>query len=317
MSDRQATGNPRNRWPADRLANVMRRVRLLGVPYNSSGLNDGVARAPGALRRAGLVDAIAAAGASVADAGDVALGPTSPDRDPASHLIAPDALREMIEAVREPVQALLDGGFPLVLGGDCPVLLGCLGPGGAPSPLGVLFVDGHEDAWPPADSTTGEAADMELGFALGLTSASLPGPLRRAIPLLDRDRVVVLGARDQREIANGGVMSIDGHVAVARLDAIEERGAAKVAIEAGSRLDVTGDWWLHVDLDVLASDSLAAVDYKQPGGLDWAALTQITSVALASPRCLGWTITIYNPDLDPRGDGASRIVEYVAASLSA
>ncbi len=41
--------------------------------------------------------------------------------------------------------------------------------------MGVLFIDGHEDAWPPELSTTGEAADMELGFALGVTVARSAG----------------------------------------------------------------------------------------------------------------------------------------------
>ena len=28
-------------------------------------------------------------------------------------------------------------------------------------------------------------------------------------------------------------------------------------------------WWLHTDLDVLATADFAAVDYPQPGGLTW------------------------------------------------
>ena len=296
----------------------MREVRLLGVPYNSSGLIDGVARAPQALRQAGLIQHVVAAGVPLTDDGDVRLGPTSTARDPASHLIAPGALREMIEAVRASVERIPSGGgFPLVIGGDCPVLLGCLGPGGAPSPFGVLFVDGHEDAWPPEASTTGESADMELGFALGLTTASLPAAVRDAIPVLDPSRVVVLGARDQEEIAQAVITSIERHVTVVRPDAIAARGPATVAADAVDRLNERGDWWLHIDLDVLDSDSLRAVDYEQPGGLDWGALTAITTVALASVHCLGWTVTIYNPDLDPDSTGAARIVEYIADSLRA
>jgi arginase len=76
-----------------------------------------------------------------------------------------------------------------------------------------------------------------------------------------------------------------------------------------------GQWWFHVDLDVLATASLSAVDYRQPAGLDWSALGQLSAVALGDPGVAGWDITIYNPDLDPDGSGASRITAFIAESL--
>jgi arginase len=64
---------------------------------------------------------------------------------------------------------------------------------------------------------------------------------------------------------------------------------------------------------VLATDQLAAVDYPQPGGLTWEQLAEVTAAALATPGCAGWTVTIYNPDLDPDGAQAGRVVDYLAA----
>jgi arginase len=123
-----------------------------------------VARAPAVLRAAGLPDELRTAGLQVRDHGDVELGSTSPERDPDSGVIAPGALASMIRVVRDRVDTIVGKGlFPLVLGGDCPILLGCLG-APALAGAGVLFVDGHEDAWPPHASRRGEAADMELGF---------------------------------------------------------------------------------------------------------------------------------------------------------
>jgi arginase len=294
----------------------VRRVRLVGVPFNSSGLTDGVARAPEALRRAGLVERLTAAGIEVIDDGDAQLGPTSPERDSSSHLIAPAALGQMVGVVRSSVDRIdSDGDFPLLIGGDCPILLGCLGPGGVASTVGLLFVDGHEDAWPPAASTTGEAADMELGFALGLTTGGLSASLRNTFPIVDPGKVIVLGARDRQELAEAGVASIEDKVTLVPAHALRERGPENVAAEAVNQLNQSGGWWLHVDLDVLATESLAAVDYRQPGGFDWAVLTQITRHALTSGNVRGCTIAIYNPDLDPAADGADRIVTYLVASL--
>jgi arginase len=292
-----------------------RPLDVVGVPFNSAGRTDGVARAPAALRRAGLVGSLRDAGLDIVDRGDVELGETGPERDPTSHIIAPAALAAMIRAVRASVEASLRAGaFPLVIGGDCPILLGCLGAPGNDAGRGVLFIDGHEDAWPPALSTTGEAADMELGFALGLTVAGLPDDLLREIPHLAGDDLVILGPRDERELAEAGVASIGDVVRIVRADALGADPEA-IASDAAAALGRRAAWWLHVDLDVLPTESLGAVDYRQPGGLGWEALTRLSKVVLASPGLIGWDVTIYNPDLDPDGTDARRIVRYLVDAL--
>jgi arginase len=293
---------------------VGRQIEIIGVPFNSAGTTDGVARAPVALRRAGLSAALRRTGADVVDSGDLELGPTSPTRDPRSRVIAPAALARMIREVRSTVRRSMRGGrFPLVIGGDCPVLLGCMNRPGEDS-LGVLFVDGHEDAWPPELSPTGEAADMELGFALGLTVSGLPRELVAELPRIGAADVVVLGARDDRELARAGVPSIAAIAQVLRPEAIAA-DPARVGVEAAGRLATRGRWWFHVDLDVLSTESLSAVDYPQAGGLDWSALTRLSREALRTPGVMGWDVTIFNPDLDPEGTHAKRIVRYVADSL--
>jgi arginase len=303
---------------AGQMSVSMAGVHMLGVPFNSKGRADGVALGPAALREAGLVDALVAAGVDLTDHGDVELGPTTTERDPSSGLIDPNALVEMVRAMRTKVHAIREvGGFPLVIGGDCPILLGCLGDRGLASPPGLLFVDGHEDAWLPSLSTTGEAADMELGLALGLTVEGLPEGLASVLPRLDRDRVVVIGARDAQELDEAGVTSISDVVQVVRQDAVTAAGADHVGADAASRLAVRGEWWFHVDLDVLSSDSLSAVDYRQPGGFDWETLAILTRRALSSPGLIGWDVTIYNPDLDPKRTDARRIVTYLSEALGA
>jgi arginase len=291
-------------------------VHLLGVPFNSKGRADGVALGPAALRDAGLVQALTAAGVDLTDRGELELGPATAERDPRSGLIAPAAVVEMIRAVRAEVQAIREAGaFPLVIGGDCPILLGCLDERGLAAPPGLLFVDGHEDAWPPALSTTGEAADMELGLALGLTVAGLSEGLATVLPRLDRDGAVVVGPRDQRELAEAGVTSLSDVVQVVRQDAVAAAGADRVGADAARRLAARGAWWFHVDLDVLSTDSLGAVDYRQPGGFDWDTLELLTRRALSSPSLIGWDVTIYNPDLDPKRTDAKRIVRYLSEAL--
>ena len=104
---------------------IPRDVVLIGVPTNSSGTADGVARAPGVLRQRGLAAALAGR-PGFTDAGDLVLAAPRPRRGP-SGLLAEDALIVMIGQVREAVSAAREGGrFPLLIGGDCPVILGAL-----------------------------------------------------------------------------------------------------------------------------------------------------------------------------------------------
>jgi arginase len=291
---------------------------VIGVPFNSSGVAGGEAAGPKVLRKEGLVAALRRRH-DVVDAGDVVVPPSRPDRDPLSGIIAPDVLVAMVDAVAVAVgSALADDRLPVVVGGDCPLLLGCLQAAGrhVGGEVRLLFVDGHEDAYPPHTSLTGEAADMELGMALGLTTVTGLPALSDRLPLVAVDDVIVLGPRDLAEIRQEGAASIRDRVTV--LDDVElrERDIHRVV---GDWVDATERagrrFWLHLDLDSLTSVALPAVSYLQPGGLDWDELDAIGRRAVASPALLGIDVTIYNPDLDPTREGAMMIVNLLRGLL--
>jgi arginase len=286
-------------------------LALIGVPANSSGTVDGVARAPAVLRQRGLAAALARH-PGFADAGDLALPVPVPVRGP-SGLLAEDALVAMIGHVTQAVGAARGRGwFPLLLGGDCPVILGALAALQAEADRpGLLFVDGHEDAWPPRASPTGEAADCELGLALGLFDTGLSPRLRAVLPRISPADVAAVGPRDTSELAAAGVASLDG-----QLGALIRPAELTAGRYAAALASLPPPWWLHTDLDVLATAELAAVDYPQQGGLTWDQLAGLTATALAADGCAGWSVCIYNPDLDPVRDGADAIVSYITQAIT-
>lgn len=290
------------------------RIDVLGAGFNSAGMTDGVARAPAVLREAGLLTA-AGAHRDVRDHGDVAFGSPVAERGRTSRLLAEDALVSMVRGVRDGLGRIMaEGGWPLLLGGDCAVLPGALAAcrerfGTA----GLVFVDGHEDAWPPAASPTGEVADSELGLALGTVEAEVPDELTS---LVHPEATAVLGPRDAEELTSEGVDSLRGSVWFASDREVGGRAGAAMSEATAAVRRAAPHWWLHVDLDVLATDQLAAVDYPQPGGLRWDELTELTTRALREPGCAGWSLTIYNPDLDEGREEAARIVRYVKEVLS-
>jgi arginase len=291
---------------------------LIGIPYSSMAKPGGIADAIRVLRGAGLAERIAA-GAAARDTGDLSLLSGSGARG-RSGLLNERALGRLVSATREAVLQSLDrGGRPLLVGGDCPVLLGALAAcrdryGAA----GLLLVDGHEDAWPPQLSSTGEASDSEVAIALGRIG-ELPEPLDRLVPLLGPEAVSMLGPRDRQEIEQAGAESLADTVALLRDDeGIHADGAHSSACEAiGALANSAPAFWLHIDLDVLRTEDFPAADYTQPGGIAWDELLEIATRSLATPDCVGCSIVIYNPDLDPERTSAARIVRFVSDLVGA
>ena len=208
--------------------------------------------------------------------------------------------------------------LPLLLGGDCPVFIGALTAGRkAFGDMGLLFVDGHEDAWPPATSPTGEAADCELGLALGVTTATLPGELMAILPLLRPEATAVLGPRDVEELSEFAIPSLRDTVWFRSSEELIGRTEQDSAQALDHVVNASNRFWLHVDLDALSTGAMSAVDYPQSGGLSWGDLSEITARALAHPACAGWSVVVYNPDLDSDRTDAHRIVHYIEESAKA
>jgi len=257
-------------------------VRFINVPFNSAGFSTGVARMPAALGLEGVEIAVSA----------------EPVRGPHGFL-AERALVRMVADVEAAVrEAFAAGELPIVIGGDCPILLGGIA---AMHDPGLIFLDGHEDAWQPTPDLRGEASDSELGIAIGTVAAPIG-------PFIDRSRVVALGPRDASEIVEFGQQRLDNVIAM-RDDAWVNSASAYDLLAFCEPVTGSG-WWLHIDLDVLSTSALGAVDYPQPGGLSWRRLERTVGLLVANGGCAGASVGVYNPDLD-EGRSAARVATFV------
>jgi arginase len=297
---------------------------IIDVPSNLGLQASGAEGLPAALRRAGLDQRLRSRNAGSV----VSAAPPQRSRDPLTGILNTAELRQTARQTAGAVALVAEQAeIPLVLAGDCSVVLGCLlglrdavrNRGGEPRP-GLLFVDGHVDFYQPDASPTGEAADMDLALATGRGPLAL-ARLDPTGPLVREEDVVAVGARDaaERDAAGSQDVAATG-IHLFELDMLRRRGMEDVAHHAIAHLaraDLTPGFWLHLDADVLDDTVMPAVDYRQPGGLSPLELQILLRVAHLSGRLAGMSIAIYNPALDPSGAAARALVEVVAAGLGA
>jgi arginase len=274
----------------------------------------GVEHLPRALLDAGLADAVGAR-----HAGLVTSPPYDPNRDAATGLLNPTGLRDYAHDLADATGEVLDAGdVPIVLGGDCSILLGSLLALRRRGRHGLLFIDGHADFYQPDAEPNGEAASMDLALATG-RGPDVVADLEGRGPLVLDEDVVQVARRDGEEAAKAGSQRIeDTAITVIDLLTLRQRGVERAASDVLERLvtpELNG-FWIHVDCDALDDAVMPAVDYRLPGGLSWSELETLIRLALDSGGAVGMEVTIFNPVLDNDGSLAQALVGCLARALA-
>jgi arginase len=286
----------------------------LGLAPPASGKEPGARRMAPRLRELGLHERLGAV-----DAGELAPPPYSPQRDDATGIRNARAIADYSVALAAAVDGQLNANrFPLVVGGDCSILLGCL-LGLRPRGRHVLvFVDGHQDLQTPSVSRTGGAAGMDLALAVGI-GPRLLSALGGDAPLVAATDVAMLGPRDNPARYTGDdVQRARDAMHVRYLDALRRTGVSKAGEEVTAlfaRSGVEGTW-IHLDVDVLDDAVMPAVDSRQPDGLSYDELESLIGPVLATGRVVGMDVTIYDPDRDPDGRAGRALVEGLVRLLA-
>lgn len=294
---------------------MARHIVVLDAPSNLGlmpplpGLEPGVRKLPDALREHNLLERIGAS-----DAGRVTPPAYDPAIDPHTGVRNSAAIAAYARYLSERVAGILgSGGFPLLLGGDCSILLGPLLALRRMGRFGLCFIDGHLDLLLPETSQTKGAAGMDLALALGYGPALLSN-LDEIDPLVQDVDVAALGYRGDTT-SYGPLTSREGRPNLLWLPLSEVRNqgavqAAETVLSNFRRSNLDG-FWVHLDVDVLDDRVMPAVDSRQPGGMTYNELEDILSKLLRSPAAVGMEITILDPDLDPDGTVIDRFVAFL------
>ena len=209
-------------------------------------------------------------------------------------------------------------GFPLVIGGDCSIVLGA---GLALKRLGaygLIFIDGHTDFFLPEQSATGGAAGMDLALVTGWGPQSLTN-IDGMKPYFDPNNVWLVGNRDFEQRPSGAIPTAESSgMDYWDLTRLRRTGLTISVSERSSALarrPING-FWIHLDVDALDDAIMPAVDSRQPDGLSWQEIRQIIVGALATGRAVGMEITIFDPDLDLNGSIARELARNIARWFS-
>ena len=295
----------------------MTTLEVIGVPSSMGAFAPGQEKAPAALRAAGLIDRLVAAGIGVDDRGDARVRRWFPDRlhPRAQHV---DAVAEVAAETAGRVRDAAERGSPaLVLGGDCTVGLGTIAGLREAGPLGLVYFDLHPDMNVPTSVKVGALDWMGMAHALGLdgTEERLRtfGPRE---PLLDPDEVVLFGVGadnctsfEREQLAARGLREIGTPDVIA-----DPEVAAGQALEM---LDTSDRILIHLDVDVVDfMDLPISENAGRNEGLDFDTTMRALLTLAATPKLAALTVTEVNPDHDPDGSATRRLVNGLATALS-
>ena len=303
----------------DRALDLIAAPSNLGLRPPSPGHEPGTWAAPGALISAGLATALGPARLV-----ELARPRYDLEEQPGTRIRNCLTIREHAFELAGAVETTLSAGrLPVVVGGDCSILLGCLVGARRGGRCGLVHVDGHMDFFHPGnydpESRLGSAAGMDLALATGRGESLLTQWPGVETALVSDDDAIQVGDREAEAEDEDTTGTIDPSIVQFTVQEILRRGVPEVSDRVVERLErrELERVWLHVDLDVLDQTVLPAVDSPGSPGLDFAQLAELLSRLLDSGRVIGLDVTIYDPELDPDGQYLPDIVDTLTNAMTA
>ncbi|KFF59069.1 arginase [Cryobacterium sp. MLB-32] len=281
----------------------------LGLRPPELGSVPGTCKAPEALREAGLFRRLLAGGAI--DGGVVLPGRYVDDDSSraAGQVRNETALVDHARRLGRRIAGVIaDGRAPLVIGGDCSLILGAglALPGGT----GLVHIDGHTDFRHPGNSDQcASVAGEDLAAAVGEHWPAV-ADIDGLGPYFSPAQTVHIGCRDDDEHLDEVRRSLG--LALPARESIEI--GMPDAAQAARAVTGNASYWLHLDVDVLDPLFMPAVDSPDPGGLNPNQLVELLTEL--APTAIGAQVTVFDPDLDPDGRYAALVVDILATGLA-
>ena len=286
------------------------RIEILGAPFNGLGTFPDIENPAEGLRQANLMSLLEASGHIVTDLGDLSGFQCQDIRDDETGINDFGMWLNLSQELSQMLGGMLDRqAFPLLLGGDCRMLVGIFAAfSQRETEAGLVFLDGHADFHSPETSPSGDPADMELAILTGRGPERITR-IAGKYPLLKDEEVVVYGIRAWDHIGTSNIEVYDRQRMI--------KNGIKHTVKEGLKNFYQKELpvWLHFDVDVLDPE-LMPVMFPEPEGLTFEEAQEFLGFVWASGRVIGMSIACYHPKLDIDSSAGAQLVTLVSEVLS-
>ena len=292
------------------------KIAIIGAPSSAAAFLPGSEKAPAALRAAGLIERLQSIGYEITDFGDCTPRLFADDDEHKRSRNIPEIVASLNDLKPRAELALKSGALLLVLGGDCTQIIAMLaGARRYYKHLNLLWFDRDADLNTPASTPSGRLDGMVLASIIGKGSPELVRFWGEPPLVREPDTLIYGLVRVDPPEQEFMTRSPLRHVYAAD---IQLKGVEKSAHDALAHLHADArDFMLHVDLDVIAQEEFPAVNVPDSGGLSFAEAQSSLNEFVKQKTLLGLDIAQYNPDKDPDGAGARKLVDSLVEALAA
>ena len=293
-----------------------KKIALIGAPSSAAAFSAGSEKAPAALRAAGLAAKLQAAGFEVVDYGDCAPRLFADDDEHRRARNMTEIVAGLNDLKTRAEIAVKSGALVLVLGGDCAQVIGLLtGTRRYYKHVNLLWFDRDADLNTPASTPSGRIDGMVVAHIIGKGAPELVRFWSDA-PLVREPDVTLFGIErldpPEQEFLNKSPMR---HILAAD---IQSKGGSKAAHDGLVQVHADArEFVLHLDLDVIAQEDFSAVNVPGSDGLRFDDVRSAFMEFAKHKNLLGLDVAQYNPDKDPDGSGAKKVVELLVEALTA
>jgi arginase len=292
-----------------------KKIALIGAPSSAAAFLPGSEKAPAALRAAGLVERLQSAGFEVIDHGDCAPRLFADDDEHKRARNLPAIVAGLNDLKTRAEVAVKSGALVLVLGGDCAQVIGLLtGARRYYKHVNLLWFDRDADLNTPASTPSGRIDGMVVAHVIGRGAPELVRFFGESALVREPD-VTLFGLErldpPEQEFLSKSPMR--------RIDAadIHAKGGSAAGRDALNFVHADAhEFVLHIDTDVIANEEFPAVNVPASGGLSLADVRASLSEIAKHKNLLGLDVAQYNPDKDPDGSGAKKLIDLLVEALS-
>jgi arginase len=293
-----------------------KKIALIGACSSAAAFLPGTEKAPQAIRAAGLVEKLKNIGYEVNDLGDCPPRLFADDEEHRRARNLPAIVAGLNDLKVHAEVAIKSGALVLVLGGDCVQAIGLLtGARRYYKHLNLFWMDRDADLNTPASTPSGRIDGMVVASIIGRGAPELVR-FWGETPLVREPDVLLFGL-ERLDPPEQEFLSKSPLRYVYAAD-IQKKGAALSARDALAHLHAESrEFVLHIDLDIIAQEDFPPVNVPGSGGLSFDDVRQSLREVLSQKTLLGLDVAQYNPDRDPDGSGAQKLVDLLVDGLTA